>query len=46
MRKAVAGGGGSDEVAPQDHGFIYDWSFYDLDGHRWGVFWMDPAAAQ
>lgn len=31
---------------PQDHGFMYDWGFYDLDGHGWGVFWMDPAALQ
>jgi len=26
------------------HGFMYSWSFYDLDGHGWGVLWMDPAA--
>jgi predicted lactoylglutathione lyase len=30
---------------PQDHGFMYASSFYDLDGHHWEVFWMDPAAA-
>jgi predicted lactoylglutathione lyase len=24
----------------------YDWSFYDLNGHGWGVFWMDPSALQ
>jgi predicted lactoylglutathione lyase len=29
---------------PQDHGFMYGWSFYDLDGHHWEVLWMDPAA--
>jgi hypothetical protein len=29
---------------PQDHGFMYMWSFYDLDGHHWEVFWMDPSA--
>jgi predicted lactoylglutathione lyase len=28
----------------QDHGFMYGHSFYDLDGHHWEVFWMDPAA--
>jgi hypothetical protein len=38
--------GGSHAVEPQDHGFMYGWSFYDLDGHHWEVFWMDPAAVQ
>jgi predicted lactoylglutathione lyase len=28
---------------PQDHGFIYEWIFYDLDGHHWEVAWVDPA---
>lgn len=45
VKQAVAGGGTSEDD-PQDHGFMYDWSFYDLDRHSWGVFWMDPAAAQ
>jgi predicted lactoylglutathione lyase len=45
VRKAVAAGG-SHAVDPQDHGFMYGWSFYDLDGHHWEVFWMDPAAVQ
>jgi predicted lactoylglutathione lyase len=31
---------------PQDHGFMYVRSFYDLDGHHWEVFWMDPGAVQ
>lgn len=43
VRKAVAAGG-SHAVDPQDHGFMYGWSFYDLDGHHWEVFWMDPSA--
>jgi len=45
VKTAVAAGG---RVAhePQDHGFMYQWSFYDLDGHHWEPFWMDPAAAQ
>ncbi len=43
VNKAVAAGG-SHAVDPQDHGFMYGWSFYDLDGHHWEVFWMDPAA--
>ena len=45
VRKAVAAGG-SHAVEPQDHGFMYGWSFYDPDGHHWEVFWMDPAAIQ
>ena len=36
--------GGTRAVDPQDHGFMYGRSFYDLDGHHWEVFWMDPAA--
>ena len=43
VEKAVAAGG-SHAVEPQDHGFMYGWSFYDPDGHHWEVFWMDPAA--
>jgi len=43
VAKAVAAGG-SHAVDPQDHGFMYGWSFYDLDGHHWEVFWMDPNA--
>jgi predicted lactoylglutathione lyase len=43
VKKAVAAGG-SYAVDPQDHGFMYGWSFYDLDGHHWEIFWMDPSA--
>lgn len=43
VRKAVAAGG-SYAVDPQDHGFMYGWSFYDPDGYHWEVFWMDPSA--
>ena len=45
VKKAIAAGG-SPAMPPQDHGFMYGQSFYDLDGHHWEVFWMDPAAAQ
>lgn len=34
--------GGSRAMEPQDHGFMYGWSFYDPDGHHFEVFWMDP----
>ena len=45
VRKAVAAGG-SHAADPQDHGFMYGWSFYDPDGHHWEVFWMDPSTIQ
>jgi predicted lactoylglutathione lyase len=45
VKKAVASGG-RHAMDPQDHGFMYGWSFYDLDGHHWEVLWMDPAAIQ
>jgi predicted lactoylglutathione lyase len=43
VNTAIAAGG-SHAVDPQDHGFMYGWSFRDLDGHHWEVFWMDPSA--
>lgn len=43
VHKAIAAGG-SHAAEPQDHGVMYGWSFRDLDGHHWEVFWMDPAA--
>lgn len=42
--KTAIAAGGSQADEPQDHGFMYDWSFYDPDGHGWGVFYMDPSA--
>lgn len=45
VKKAIAAGG-AHAMAPIDHGFMYGWSFYDLDGHHWEVLWMDPKAAQ
>ena len=44
MVKQAVAAGGSRAADPQDHGFMYGWSFYDLDGHHWEVFWMDPSA--
>lgn len=32
--------GGTACMDPVDHGFMYGWTFYDLDGHHWEVFWM------
>lgn len=41
--KALAAGG-KPWKDPQDHGFMFGWSFQDPDGHVWEVVWMDPAA--
>lgn len=38
--------GGKSATDPQDHGFMYVRTFYDLDGHHWEVMWMDPATIQ
>ena len=45
VKKAIAAGGSTSDE-PEDHGFMYEWSFNDPDGHGWGVFWMDPATVQ
>ena len=46
MVQTALAAGGTHAMDPQDHGFMYGWSFYDLDGHHWEVMWMDPKAAQ
>ncbi|HWH14461.1 MAG TPA: VOC family protein [Miltoncostaeaceae bacterium] len=38
--------GGSPAREPKDHGFMYERSFHDPDGHLWEVVWMDPATLQ
>jgi len=38
--------GGREATDPQDHGFMFVRTFYDLDGHHWEIMWMDPAALQ
>lgn len=45
VNEAIANGG-SHAMPPQDHGFMYGWSFYDVDGHHWEVLWMDPSHIQ
>ncbi len=45
VNKALAAGG-QPANDPMDHGFMYGWSFQDLDGHLWEVIWMDPSAVQ
>jgi uncharacterized protein len=43
--KAGAAGGGIDPSPKDDFDFMYGRSFEDLDGHMWGVNWMDLEAA-
>ncbi|WP_342132436.1 VOC family protein [Hydrogenophaga sp. OTU3427] len=44
VARAVAAGATTPNT-PQDHGFMYQHGFADLDGHQWEVFWMDESAA-
>jgi predicted lactoylglutathione lyase len=43
--KAKAAGGVLDPSPKEDFDFMYGRSFEDLDGHMWGVNWMDVEAA-
>ncbi|HBG74992.1 MAG: extradiol dioxygenase [Chloroflexi bacterium GWB2_49_20] len=36
--------GGRHSIEPQDHGWMYDRGFEDLDGHLWEVMYMDISA--
>jgi uncharacterized protein len=40
-----AAGGSADLNPPQDHGFMFQRTLGDPDGHIWEPFWMDPQAA-
>lgn len=42
---AAVAAGGTELHDPEDMGFMYSRAFADLDGHGFGPFWMDPAAA-
>jgi predicted lactoylglutathione lyase len=44
LLKDALAAGARPAMPTQDHGFMYSESFYDLDGHHWELFWMDPAA--
>jgi predicted lactoylglutathione lyase len=41
-RALAAGGKASND--PIDHGFMYTWSFQDVDNHLWELFYMDESA--
>ena len=45
VKEAVAAGGNT-YSSPQDHGFMYQHSFLDPDGHQWEPFYMDPSHVQ
>ena len=45
VETALAAGGESWRE-PADHGFMYERSVRDLDGHVWEILWMDPAHVQ
>jgi hypothetical protein len=42
--KAVVAGGMADPSPKEEFSFMYGRSFEDLDGHMWGVTWVDMAA--
>ncbi|WP_309242973.1 VOC family protein [Hyalangium versicolor] len=44
--KTALAAGGKPAADPMDHGFMYGWSFFDVDGHHWEVMWMDPSHVQ
>ena len=41
----AAAGGTADANPPEDHGFMYQRTLLDPDGHIWEPFWMEPAVA-
>ena len=43
VKKAVAAGATTPSLA-QDHGFMYQHGFQDLDGHMWELAYMDMSA--
>ncbi|QPF88028.1 VOC family protein [Bradyrhizobium genosp. L] len=45
VTRAGHAGGTVDPSPKDDYGFMYGRSFEDLDGHMWGVNWMDIEAA-
>lgn len=45
IAKAVAAGGRTPHP-PEDHGFMYDQGFEDIDGHLWNLVWSAPEAAR
>jgi uncharacterized protein len=46
VEAGAAHGGTADLNPPEDHGFMYQRTIADPDGHIWEPFWMDPTAAR
>ncbi|MCH1624513.1 VOC family protein [Ferdinandcohnia quinoae] len=45
VNKAIEAGG-NHSSDPQDHGFMYQRSFQDIDGHNWEILYMDQSYIQ
>lgn len=45
VEAGAAAGGTADANPPEDHGFMYQRTILDPDGHVWEPFWMDPDVA-
>jgi predicted lactoylglutathione lyase len=43
VNKAIEAGGKTTNE-PNDQGFMYGWSFQDIDGHLWELIYMDESA--
>jgi predicted lactoylglutathione lyase len=43
VEAGAAHGGTADVNPPEDHGFMFQRTLMDLDGHLWEPMWMDPA---
>lgn len=46
VEAGATNGGTADVNPPEDHGFMYQRTIADPDGHIWEPFWMDPAAVE
>jgi uncharacterized protein len=46
VEAGAANGGAADVNPPEDHGFMYQRTLLDPDGHIWEPVWMDPAMAE
>jgi predicted lactoylglutathione lyase len=45
VETGAAHGGTADVNPPEDHGFMFQRTLADPDGHIWEPMWMDPAVA-
>ena len=45
IARAVAAGGRTPHP-PEDHGFMYDQGFEDIDGHLWNLVWSAPETSR